>query len=370
MRQGPDVASARLPLPTLLSQLLIALTISLDNEFEHRMPHRTTMGRQRGLPPQGPWLVSWRMWSDFMRLVPPDGERLGDLRAQPGVGPRGLGGNNPGMVRWGYVTLDLPPGATAGDRTPLEDMIVRPTSAGRRAQDIWRQLASYLEPSWRTHLGSSNLDALRGALIEVLRQVDLELPRYVTSEIGPATPRRTPVDELDLTALLAQVLLLFTVDYELDAGHRLYLAANGLRAIDPDGTPIRDLPRRTGIGKEAVNLTIGPRHRGRFVVTEQDADRPKVKVARLTDEGRAAKATYERLPAAIERTWAKRFGASVAALRAAAETMVGGAELGASPALAKVIEPQMGCWRTWVKPRETLPHHPQPNHRGGYPDGV
>ncbi len=33
---------ASVPLPTLLSQALVAHTIELDNEAEHRLPHRTT----------------------------------------------------------------------------------------------------------------------------------------------------------------------------------------------------------------------------------------------------------------------------------------------------------------------------------------
>ena len=33
-----------LPLPTLLSRLLIAFTIEFDNEAEHRLEHRTTRG--------------------------------------------------------------------------------------------------------------------------------------------------------------------------------------------------------------------------------------------------------------------------------------------------------------------------------------
>jgi hypothetical protein len=67
----------RFPLPTLLSQALVAFTIEFDNEFEHRMPHRTTNhgstnhGSKRGSR-QDPWLVSLVMWSNCMRFA---GER-------------------------------------------------------------------------------------------------------------------------------------------------------------------------------------------------------------------------------------------------------------------------------------------------------
>src|SRR4051794_31936437 len=120
-RKEGSMPRRRVPLPTLLSHLLIALTISLDNEFEHRMPHRTTMGRQRGLPPHGPWLVSWAMWANFMRFIAPEGVTVDVLRQEAGAGERALAGANPGMVRWGYVTLE-PPASAKGDRTGLEDM--------------------------------------------------------------------------------------------------------------------------------------------------------------------------------------------------------------------------------------------------------
>lgn len=36
------MSDVSLPLPALLSQAFVAFTIECDNEFEHRMPHRTT----------------------------------------------------------------------------------------------------------------------------------------------------------------------------------------------------------------------------------------------------------------------------------------------------------------------------------------
>jgi hypothetical protein len=46
----------QLPLPALLSQVLVAFTIDFDNEFEHQVPHRTTNhGSATG---SVPWLVS------------------------------------------------------------------------------------------------------------------------------------------------------------------------------------------------------------------------------------------------------------------------------------------------------------------------
>jgi hypothetical protein len=52
--EQPARAASPLPLSALLSQVLVAFTIELDNEFEHRMPHHTAKHRgSRDVP----WLV-------------------------------------------------------------------------------------------------------------------------------------------------------------------------------------------------------------------------------------------------------------------------------------------------------------------------
>ena len=52
----------------LLSQALVALTIELDNEAEHRLPHRTTHYGSAGQG-DGPWLVSLAMFENCLRFV-------------------------------------------------------------------------------------------------------------------------------------------------------------------------------------------------------------------------------------------------------------------------------------------------------------
>jgi hypothetical protein len=51
----------RLPLSTLLSQVLVAFTIEFDNESERLMQHRTTNHGSTNGAGQGPWLVSMVM---------------------------------------------------------------------------------------------------------------------------------------------------------------------------------------------------------------------------------------------------------------------------------------------------------------------
>lgn len=55
-------------------------------------------------------------------------------------------------------------------------------------------------------------------------------------------------------------------------------------------------------------------------------------------------------------------------LRSALEQVVVDETLDRSP-LAQLVKAPEGCWRSWVRTAETLPHFPMILHRGGYPDG-
>ena len=162
-----------LPLPTLLSQLLLAFTIEFDNEFEHRAPHRTTSGgtggRRRGL-----WLVSQPMWANFMQFVGEGGLPLHDVSDLAGLT------NLAGLERWGYVVVGPDPG-DGRPAPPRRDWIVRPTPAGRRAQEVWEPLAGIIEDRWRARFGAGAITALRDALQALLNQpgAGAGLPRYL-----------------------------------------------------------------------------------------------------------------------------------------------------------------------------------------------
>ena len=133
--------AARLALPTLLSQVLVAFTIECDNESEHRIAHSTTRG-QASDSRRGPWLVSQAMWANFMQFIDADGVPLSEVEGLAAIT------NLAGMKRWGYVVVEPDP---ADDRPePLRsDLVVRPTRAGRKAQEIWQPLADEIEQRWQ-----------------------------------------------------------------------------------------------------------------------------------------------------------------------------------------------------------------------------
>jgi len=213
-----------LPLPTLLSQVLVALTIEFDNESEHLISHRTTRSG-RAAPREAPWLVSQVMWSNVMQFVGEEGITVHDLHVRACTTRDLLNG----LQRWGYVTLRPDPAGTRavpGTPTPARartkpstaEFVVYPTPAGRRAQEVWRNLASEIEQRWRTRFGCNDVDALRELLGAVVAQLDVELPEYLpivypTNNGKAEIPRpasRAPdaaaeadvVSRLDLSALV------------------------------------------------------------------------------------------------------------------------------------------------------------------------
>ena len=88
-----------LALPARLSQALVAFTIEFDNEFEHRMPHRTTRhGSTPGMD-RPPFLVSMAMWVDCMRFVPEEGISAAELAGRAQATGQSMAGVTHGWTR-------------------------------------------------------------------------------------------------------------------------------------------------------------------------------------------------------------------------------------------------------------------------------
>jgi hypothetical protein len=119
-----------LPLPALLSQVLVAFTIEFDNEFELRVPHQTTTLKTgaRGAP----WLVSLAMWSNVLRFVDEDGVTVQELLIRTGLERPVLRMWLERLGKWwGYIVVEPPSGLeapTASRAKPSSaEWIVRPS---------------------------------------------------------------------------------------------------------------------------------------------------------------------------------------------------------------------------------------------------
>jgi hypothetical protein len=152
----------RFPWPALLSQVLVAFTIEYDNEFEHQMPHRTARG-PAAHSLRGPWLVSMPMWSNFMQFLPEAGASLRELADLPRLT------NLAGLDRWGYVVVEPDP-VDGRPKPPRSNWVVRPTPAGRRAQELWRPLAGVIEQRWQERFGADDIGRLRHSLEGIVDQ--------------------------------------------------------------------------------------------------------------------------------------------------------------------------------------------------------
>ena len=93
----------QLPLTTLLSRALIALTIDIDTEMEIRLPHFTTSHGSSNPGFGAPWLISLAMWADFLHHLGSGPLSIADVYRRAGLDARTVGYF--GLERWGYVLL-------------------------------------------------------------------------------------------------------------------------------------------------------------------------------------------------------------------------------------------------------------------------
>jgi DNA-binding MarR family transcriptional regulator len=375
------------PLPTLLSQVLVAFTIEVDNEFERLMPHRTTGGGSPSGSRADPWLVSLVMWATCMRFVGEDGVTVGELEALART-PTNLNG----MQRWGYVVVESGPNGSRAAR-PRPDSVIRATPGGLRAAELWRPLPAAIEERWRTRFGGEEVDRLRLALAALAAHLDAELPDCLPIlgnglfSRAPAGHRReTPrpqgnaASRLSLHALLSRVLLAFDIDFEREPEVSFATSACVLRVLGAEAARVRDLPRLTGVSKEAISMALGWLRKRSLALIEPDPAASRGKVVRLTREGLEAQEEYRRLLGLVEEGWRARFGeAQVRRLRESLQGLFEQRE-GHEPRLSEGLRPHPGGWRTRgpylaqtqaviADPGAALPHYPMVLHRGGWPDG-
>jgi DNA-binding MarR family transcriptional regulator len=370
-------SSERLPLSTLLSWALVAFTIEFDNEFERRTPHRTTNFGATSGAGHKPWLVSLVMWTNCLRYVGVAGVTVGEMERLARTKT-----NLAGMERWGYVVV-APDSADGRSKPPTTDWIVRATPAGQRAQEVWRPLSGEIEERWGARFGAVEISRLKDALQAVVSQLDEELPDCLPilgygllSDNILGAKRKEPAghDEsrdapLSLTTLLAKNLLAFTRDFEREAGLSLAICADALRPAGREGISLRDLPRRSGVSKEAIASAVKFLQKGGYALVKADSGAGRRQMLRLTPKGLAALDSYHQLVREIEGGWKMRYGEqTLLRLRASLEQLVGPPKAGAQLLMSGMTLYPDG-WRAAVPKPETLPYQPMVLHRGGFPDG-
>jgi DNA-binding MarR family transcriptional regulator len=358
-----------MPLSALLSPVLVAFTIELDNEFERGLAATGLRAR----------VTSFVMWSNFLRFVG-DGIEVGDLPDVAGLPKARLLSTLGGMERWGYVTVGPQSGSRRegyGSARGLRgDWVVRPTEAGRAAAETWQPLPREIERRWEDRMGVDAVRELQGSLRLVVDGLDVELPEYLPivgstngmfAEVSPAGPQ-LPADD-HLPALLSHALLAYTLEVEQRAELSLPLGENVVRVLDEDGTAVKELPLAAGVSNEAVSMALTSLRKSGHAVVES-------KVVRLTPKGRQARERSARAHEEVERAWLERFGdEAIVRLRAVLQILLDPPSL-----LARGLEPPPNGWRATKQylehtnavladPVAALPRYPMVLHRGGWPDG-
>jgi hypothetical protein len=167
-----------MPLSALISQALVAFIIEFDNEFEHRVPHRTTNSGSTPGYSRDPWLVSMAMWIKYMRYVPAEGIRFNELQKATASSTKTL---TIWLTRlgswWGYLSVEGLDRSSASKRIAPQAMI-QPTLGGLKAIEAWRTLIPLVESRWRKRFGDPTIDALATSLAEVSKQLDPALPAF------------------------------------------------------------------------------------------------------------------------------------------------------------------------------------------------
>jgi hypothetical protein len=360
----PDAQT--LPVGALMSRLLVGFAIEFDNEFEQRMPHRTTQHGATGDPAQVPWLVSMAMWVNCMRFVPAEGITTRELARRA----RMTSTSAPMIIKrmgrwWGYLRVGSA-AEGAGSR------LVVPTAAGAQAQRVWQPLAGDVELRWRTRYGPASIDRLRATLATVVGDLPEDLPDFPT--VGPRAPARGDrmsvggATQLGLAALVGRALIVYGDELERRIDLPAPLAANVLRVLDADGVRARDLSRLTGLAQLGIDNSLSVLTR-RGLAQVESPRRGKARVVHLTPAGTRMQQAYPTGVADLEASWSSRFGeATITELRAALTGIVGTTDQ-IEPRLLDGLRPHPGGWRAQLPPRQELPHHPMVSHRGGYPDG-
>ncbi|MEY2474639.1 MAG: hypothetical protein QOK28_3968 [Actinomycetota bacterium] len=351
---GLRLVAETTPITSLLSQVLVALTIEADNEFEHRTPHFTTDHGPK--PWRGVWLGSYATFANFLRFVADDGIVMRDLAAKAGYPPPVHPAYH-GMRRWGYVTYE-PDIAGSTPKKSDADALVRLTPAGKEAFGAWQAVAAEMKQRW----AARGLDTLQAALIPLVDDIDRPLPEYMPSvswdrrQPELSEPQSRPAIELDLLGLLSQLLLAMTYDFEAKSEMSLGTYSGLLDPLTAESVPTRNLYEITGVAAKEWSSAMNQLAKLGLVTVGG-----KPKSIALTDDGVAAKAAAAKTLASVEAAWAKKYGVSLAHLRNELERVVGDAW--------EWTEPYPDNWRAKVKVPHRLAHHPIVSHRGGYPDG-
>jgi len=302
MRALPlEVVGAMATLPFLLRSVLRDLECAYTAEATPQVP-----------------IAPLDLWANLLRVCSERDIDVGELPALVRLSKRAVRTRIAAAVRCGCLEQHA---SGEGRKT------VRLTRRGREVARQWQSIEKSGEKRWQERVGIARASRLRACLEKTVGAFPLEHPHYPAS-YGSADASitggngqdwkpvfRTGADSvsgLSISALVAQALVAFAMEYEKTSPVALSLSATVITRIPPAGKLLKELGNSVGVAALA-----------RHGFLRLSGERGSL-TAFLTAKGRAVSAEYDERIRAVEAAWRDRFGGeSVAQLRRALEDVTG-----------------------------------------------
>jgi len=268
------------------------------------------------------------IWSTLMRFLAGASPSVRNLAAQSLSSEKRVKFELGCLERWSFIMLEADPAddrpiaarphrlasrllrdGWGSGRCIRSDWFVRPTAKGRRAIEIWTPLFDEIESRWQARFGSNDIGTLRLLLEDIAAQLDVDLPHGIPGqwELDMTYKPRSKHDAvpLPLPALLSQLLLALTMEFQQESRVPLWLCANTLRVLSDQPIPESEIPHLTGCSPETsgIGWQIKP-----FIVVESIPPPRRGKLVRLSPLGLLARENYYNVTSAVEKRWETQFG--------------------------------------------------------------
>lgn len=250
----------------------------------------------------GPRMPSLDLWANLLRVLGHEAVDLRQLPAALRLSKRAVKTRVATAVRHGWVEREVSDPGRAK---------VRLTTQGHEVARRWKSIEQAGEKRWVERIGVDRAGFLRTALENIVAAFPLEHP-YYPAAYGNADASVTggngqdwkPVfreagksaSRVPTSALVAQALVAFALDYEKVSPVALTLSRTILMRIPPSGRLLNEIGNRAGISA----LT---RH-GFLRLSGGNAG----EMAFLTTKGLSVSAQYDDQIRAVEIDWSERFG--------------------------------------------------------------
>lgn len=320
----------------MVSQLLIAYTIEVDNLLEVRMA-------KAGYPEYGLSLVAYL---NLLQYVSKDGVAVHEVMDRTFATQAQVAQIAGTLERWFILEVDT--GKHRGEGRPgwltskgiTATSILRPMPQGRVAVKAWSSIISTVEKRWASRFGES-LPRLRTSLAEVGASTGVDMPDGVPSGWLRGDWRQFPPGSVEVSAclpigvLLSKALLALTIDFERQSEHPIALCANTVRVLTPEGMPLSEVAVRSGLPAQMSSvLCTEAKNSGVATIKADPKSKIGKKVIALTAAGKRAQSNYEELARGVE----KALGRKGKALRTVVEE-VSSASDGQALRIAEGLKP-------------------------------